>query len=118
MHKAHRVKLIPDERAYLEQRLAAGKAAARTLTHARILLTADEGAGEVVDRAGAVHASACGRRGPEAERRLQSRSRAILDLPCDLLSGRSLAIVSTSPTEFGESWLPRSRKMALAGETV
>lgn len=43
MHKTYRVKLIPEERGYLEQLLAKGSAAARTLTHARILLKADEG---------------------------------------------------------------------------
>lgn len=43
MHKTYRVKLLPDERAYLEHLLSAGTAAARTLTHARILLKADEG---------------------------------------------------------------------------
>lgn len=43
MHKTYRVKLIADERAYLEQLLSKGTAAARTLTHARILLKADEG---------------------------------------------------------------------------
>lgn len=45
MHKTYRVKLIPDERAYLEHLLTKGTAAARTLTHARILLKADEGEG-------------------------------------------------------------------------
>jgi len=43
MHKAYRVKLADEERAYLEHLVSAGKAAARTLTHARILLKADEG---------------------------------------------------------------------------
>ena len=38
MHKTYRVKLLPEERAYLEHLLAGGKAAARTLTHARVLL--------------------------------------------------------------------------------
>lgn len=44
MHKTYRVKLIAEERGYLEQLLMKGTAAARTLTHARILLKADEGA--------------------------------------------------------------------------
>jgi transposase len=35
--------LVDEERAYLESLLSAGKAAARTLSHARILLKADEG---------------------------------------------------------------------------
>jgi transposase len=43
MHKRYRVKLAPEERAYLEHLLAGGKAAARSLTHARILLKVDEG---------------------------------------------------------------------------
>jgi transposase len=43
MHKRYRVKLMREERAYLEHLLAGGKAAARTLTHARILLKVDEG---------------------------------------------------------------------------
>ena len=43
MHKRYRVKLAPEERAYLEHLLAGGKAAARRLTHARILLKVDEG---------------------------------------------------------------------------
>ena len=41
--KVYRVKLTPDERAQLQDLLSKGKAAARTLTHARILLKADEG---------------------------------------------------------------------------
>ena len=41
--KIYRVKLTPDERAQLVELLSKGKAAARTLTHARILLKADEG---------------------------------------------------------------------------
>ena len=43
MHKRYRVRLVDEERAYLESLLSAGKAAARTLTHARIVLKADEG---------------------------------------------------------------------------
>jgi transposase len=45
----YRVSLTPDERASLEQLVAAGKAAARKLTHARILLLADTGGGEQTD---------------------------------------------------------------------
>jgi hypothetical protein len=41
--KVYRVKLTPEERAHLRELLSKGKAAARTLTHARILLKADEG---------------------------------------------------------------------------
>src|SRR5260370_10971657 len=41
--KLYRVKLTPEERAHLLDLLSKGKAAARTLTHARILLKADEG---------------------------------------------------------------------------
>src|SRR5438067_2411339 len=41
--KLYRVKLTPEERAQLLDLLSKGKAAARTLTHARILLKADEG---------------------------------------------------------------------------
>jgi hypothetical protein len=41
--KLYRVKLTPEERAQLLKLLSKGKAAARTLTHARILLKADEG---------------------------------------------------------------------------
>jgi len=40
--KLDRVKLTPEERAQLLDLLSKGKAAARTLTHARILLKADE----------------------------------------------------------------------------
>ena len=43
MYKTYRVRLTPEERAHLEDLLSKGKAAARTLTHARILLKADEG---------------------------------------------------------------------------
>ena len=43
MYKRYRVRLVDEERAYLESLLSAGKAAARTLSHARILLKADEG---------------------------------------------------------------------------
>src|ERR1700682_3663408 len=41
--KLYRVKLTPEERAQLLELLSKGKAATRTLTHARILLKADEG---------------------------------------------------------------------------
>src|SRR6266446_10640588 len=41
--KLYRVRLTPEERAQLGELLSKGKAAARTLTHARILLKADEG---------------------------------------------------------------------------
>jgi transposase len=41
--KVYRVRLTAEERAYLGDLLSKGKAAARTLTHARILLKADEG---------------------------------------------------------------------------
>ena len=41
--KLYRVKLTSEERAQLLELLSKGKAAARTLTHARILLKADEG---------------------------------------------------------------------------
>jgi hypothetical protein len=43
--KIHRLKLTEVERVELERLLSKGKAAARTLTHARILLKADEGLG-------------------------------------------------------------------------
>ena len=42
MVKKYRVTLTPEERADLERLLGRGKAAARKLTHARILLKADE----------------------------------------------------------------------------
>src|SRR5215468_2689756 len=45
MKKLYRVKLLAEERAQLEGMLSKGKAAARTLMHARILLKADEGGG-------------------------------------------------------------------------
>jgi len=41
--KVYRVKLTPEERADLHALVSKGKASARTLTHARILLKADEG---------------------------------------------------------------------------
>jgi len=41
--KLYRVKLTPEERAQLLELLSKGKWAARTLTHARILLKTDEG---------------------------------------------------------------------------
>ena len=41
--KVYRVKLTPEERAQLVELLSKGRAAARTLTHSRILLKADEG---------------------------------------------------------------------------
>jgi transposase len=43
MPKAHRVQLSATERAQLQQLISTGAAAARVLTHARILLKADEG---------------------------------------------------------------------------
>jgi transposase len=43
VRKIYRVRLTDEERAYLEDLVRVGKAAARTLTHARVLLKADEG---------------------------------------------------------------------------
>lgn len=45
MSKRYRIQLSTDERQELHHLLTAGTAAARTLTHARILLKADEGVG-------------------------------------------------------------------------
>jgi Homeodomain-like domain len=42
----YRVSLTPEERAGLERLVSAGKAAARKLTHARVLLLADVGLGQ------------------------------------------------------------------------
>jgi len=43
MHKRYRITLTEEERTRLHDLLSSGKAAARTLTHARILLKADQG---------------------------------------------------------------------------
>ena len=43
MNKKYLVKLTPDERASLHQLISTGKAAARKLQHARVLLKADQG---------------------------------------------------------------------------
>lgn len=45
MPKKYRVTLTPEERLELERMVRTGKAAARKLAHARILLKADEGGG-------------------------------------------------------------------------
>lgn len=45
MVKRYRVTLTPEERAGLEQMIGTGKAAARKLAHARVLLKADEAEG-------------------------------------------------------------------------
>lgn len=45
MQKRYHVTLTPEERGELERMISAGKAAARKLTHARILLKADEAEG-------------------------------------------------------------------------
>lgn len=45
MHKKYRVTLTEEERTQLRDLLSSGKAAARTLTHARILLKADQSPG-------------------------------------------------------------------------
>lgn len=45
MPKAHRVQLSAAQRQWLQQLISTGTAAARVLTHARILLKADEGEG-------------------------------------------------------------------------
>jgi Winged helix-turn helix len=41
--KVYRVRLLPEERKQLQELLSKGKASARTLPHARILLKTDEG---------------------------------------------------------------------------
>ena len=58
MAAKYRVTLTPDERIHLEGLITTGRAAARTLTHARILLKADAGApdGPAWDDA-AIHAA-------------------------------------------------------------
>jgi transposase len=45
MRKTSVVRLTAEERAFLRDQIAAGRAPARQLTHARILLKADQGAG-------------------------------------------------------------------------
>ena len=45
MEKKYRVTLTPEERSELQRMVGSGKAAARKLNHARILLKADEGWG-------------------------------------------------------------------------
>jgi transposase len=59
--KRYRVTLTPEERADLLQLISVGKAAARTLVHARVLLKADTAAGQRglfdADIAGAVETS-------------------------------------------------------------
>jgi hypothetical protein len=45
MPKKYRVTLTPEERVELERMIRSGRAAARKLTHARVLLKADEGGG-------------------------------------------------------------------------
>jgi transposase len=45
LQKKYHVTLTPEERSELQQMISAGKAAARKLTHARILLKADEAEG-------------------------------------------------------------------------
>src|SRR5215204_4056877 len=45
MRKIYHVRLFGEERGYMEELVRVGKAAARTLMHARILLKADEGPG-------------------------------------------------------------------------
>lgn len=52
--KRYHVLLTGDERSYLQQMLNSGTAAARTLTHARILLKADEGPGGPHERDAAI----------------------------------------------------------------
>ncbi len=55
--KRYHVLLTSDERARLQLLLNSGTAAARTLTHARILLKADEGAGGPHERDAAIAAA-------------------------------------------------------------
>jgi hypothetical protein len=45
VRKKYQVSLTPEQRSQLQQLIGQGTAAARTLTHARILLKADEGEG-------------------------------------------------------------------------
>lgn len=47
MPKKYRVELTPEQRRQLERTIKVGKAAARTVLHAHILLLVDEGAGGV-----------------------------------------------------------------------
>jgi len=62
----YRVALTPEERGSLEQLVAVGKAAARKLTHARILLLADTSQGE--ERTDEDIADALGTSGPTIAR--------------------------------------------------
>lgn len=55
--KKYRVTLLDDERRELHQLLSKGKAAARKLTHARILLKADESDGQPGWSDAAIHAA-------------------------------------------------------------
>jgi transposase len=121
MQKKYRVTLTPEERAELSRLVAAGKAAARALTHARILLKADQAEGgsawedariaEALDvghrTIGRVRqrfveqglAAALGRKQqdrPSRERKLDGRAEA-----------RLIAIACSAPPEGHKEWTMR-----------
>ena len=120
MRKIYHVRLLGEERGYLEELVRSGKAAARTLMHARILLKADEGIGgpawndEQIIEALEVSRSTvervrtrCVEEGPDAALRPRP-SRA---LPLRKLDGaqeaRLIAVACSPPPEGRKRWTLR-----------
>ena len=96
--KKYRVTLTADEREQLTALIASGKAAAKKLTHARILLKADSADGGPADRIGR---GVSGGGGPVADRAERAGS------------GSQLAIHDHRRPDQTPSTLPRSSKLLI-----
>src|SRR6266705_1688676 len=120
MRKMYRVKLFGEERGYLEELLRAGKAAARTLMHARILLKADEGLGvpawsddQIVDALDVSRSTVervrtlCVEEGPEAALRPRPSPTPPLRKLDGAQEARLIAVACSPPPEGRKRWTLR-----------
>ena len=120
MHKKYHVRLTDDERAMLLATVSAGRASARLLTHARVLLKADEGEGgpawgdEQIAQAFDVSLSTIGRlrrqavdEGVEAALQRRASSRVYERKIDGNLEAHLIAVACTPAPEGRERWTVR-----------
>ena len=120
MRKIYHVRLFGEERGYLEELVRVGKAAARTLMHARILLKADEGPGgpawnddQIVDALEVSRSTVervrtrCVEEGPEAALRPRPSSTPPLRKLDGAQEARLIAVACSPPPEGRKRWTLR-----------
>jgi len=120
MRKIYHVRLFGEERGYLEELVRVGKAAARALMHARILLKADEGPGgpawsddQIIDALEVSRSTVervrtrCVEEGPEAALRPRPSPTPPLRKLDGAQEARLIAVACSPPPEGRKRWTLR-----------